>query len=558
MNHVTPRALLLSLSFIVLLSFGPLTAQFSHQAAVDSIFSEWDADDAPGCALGIIQDGELVYARGYGMANLEYDIPNSSESVFRIGSTSKQFTAACIVLLSQEGKLSLDDPLSKFFPDFPAYADTITVLNLLNHTSGVRDYLQLSYLKGLVGDAWYSDDDVMTWLVNQTDLNFRPGAEYIYSNSGYWLLGQIVEEASGQNMADYAQEKIFGPLEMDNTHFHNDHNRIVKNRASGYAPKEDGGYEISMTTLNMIGDGGIFTSIDDILIWDNAFYSSDVLNQDFWETMTTKGVLNNGEEIDYATGLIISEYKGLNVVSHGGAFVGFRAELMRFPDEKTSIAIFANRADANPSRKARQVADVLFADKLEEPSSDPGTEEEDKIGTGDPEYTTAQIEGSYELEPGVVADITAKGDTLNVLQNWNQSEYPILRKEGNVFVITGQPIEFIFTDLEDDKTMTLTVLQGGSTFTAKRKDPIDLSSINLTDYVGSFYSAELLANYDFSIVDEELKLKVGSREFTCTSADIDIVTCQMGTIQFKRVGDNVIGLELDSGRVINVQFEKVD
>ncbi len=357
MNHNTLRALLLSLSFIVLLSFGPLTAQFSHQAAVDSIFSEWDADDAPGCALGIIQDGELVYARGYGMANLEYDIPNSSESVFRIGSTSKQFTAACIVLLSQEGKLSLDDPLSKFFPDFPAYADTITVLNLLNHTSGVRDYLQLSYLKGLVGDAWYSDDDVMTWLVNQTDLNFRPGAEYIYSNSGYWLLGQIVEEASGQNMADYAQEKIFGPLEMDNTHFHNDHNRIVKNRASGYAPKEDGGYEISMTTLNMIGDGGIFTSIDDILIWDNAFYSSDVLNQDFWETMTTKGVLNNGEEIDYATGLIISEYKGLNVVSHGGAFVGFRAELMRFPDEKTSIAIFANRADANPSRKARQVAE---------------------------------------------------------------------------------------------------------------------------------------------------------------------------------------------------------
>ncbi len=468
MNHITLRALLLSLSLILFLFCGQLSAQFSHQAAVDSIFSEWDSDDSPGCALGIIQDGELVYARGYGMANLEYDIPNSSESVFRIGSTSKQFTAACIVLLSQEGKLSLDDPLSKFFPDFPAYADTITVLNLLNHTSGVRDYLQLSYLKGLVGDAWYSDDDVMTWLVNQTDLNFRPGAEYIYSNSGYWLLGQIVEVASGQNMADYAQEKIFGPLEMDNTHFHNDHNRIVKNRASGYAPKEDGGYEISMTTLDMIGDGGIFTSIDDILIWDNAFYSSDVLNQDFWETMTTKGVLNNGEEIDYATGLIISEYKGLNVVSHGGAFVGFRAELMRFPDEKTSIAIFANRADANPSRKARQVADVLFADKLEEPSSDPEAEEEEKIGTGDPEYTTAQIEGSYELEPGVVADITAKGDTLNVLQNWNQSEYPILRKEGNVFVITGQPIEFIFTDLEDDKTMTLTVLQGGSTFTAKR------------------------------------------------------------------------------------------
>jgi len=241
-----------------------LSSQIKEQASIDSIFSEWNKINVPGCALGIIKDRELIYSKGYGLANMEYDIPNSISSVFRIGSTSKQFTAACIVILTQRGKLSFDDNLKSFFPDFPDYAEKIKIGHLLNHTSGIRDYLRLSYLKGLRDDDYFNDADIMNWLINQADLNFVSGEEFLYSNSGYWLLGQIVNIVSGQNMADFAQEAIFEPLEMFNTHFHNDNTQIVSNRASGYQPIGDDEYRISMTTLDGIGDGGIFTTINDI------------------------------------------------------------------------------------------------------------------------------------------------------------------------------------------------------------------------------------------------------------------------------------------------------
>jgi len=293
-----------------------MSAQIKESKAVDLIFSEWDKTDSPGCGLGIIKDGELIYVKGYGMANLEYDIPNSASSVFRIGSTSKQFTAACIVRLIEQGKLSFDDKLSDLYPDFPAYAKQITISHLLNHTSGIRDYLTLSYLKGLGDDDFYQDKDIMKWLVNQEELNFAPGEEYTYSNSGYWLLGQIVNKVAGMNMADYAKKEIFEPLGMSSTHFHNDHTEIVKNRASGYVPNGEGAYQISMTTLDMIGDGGIFTSINDIKKWDDAYYNSTVLSKEFWKMMTKQGVLNSGEQIDYASGLMISSFKGLKTVSH--------------------------------------------------------------------------------------------------------------------------------------------------------------------------------------------------------------------------------------------------
>lgn len=308
-------------------------SQIPQAAAVDSIFAEWDKTETPGASLGIIQDGKLIYAKGYGLANMEYDIPNSPTSVFRIGSTSKQFTAACIVLLGQQGKLSLNATLDSFFPDFPEYAKTITVQHLLNHTSGIRDYLQLAFLSGLGDDDFYTDATLMKWLVNQEDLNFSPGEEFIYSNSGYWLLGQIVQKVSGETMAEYAEKNIFKPLGMTHTHFHNDHTAIVRNRASGYYPKQEGGYQISMTTLDMIGDGGIFSTIEDLKKWDDAYYSSDILNQNFWNTMTTQGTLNNGEQIDYGAGLFMGDHNGLKTISHGGAFVGFRAEMIRFPEQ---------------------------------------------------------------------------------------------------------------------------------------------------------------------------------------------------------------------------------
>jgi len=507
---------------------------------VDAIFSEWDNDSTPGCGLGIIQDGKLIYGRGYGLANLEYNIPNSKESVFRIASTSKQFTAACIILLAEEGSLSLEDKLSSFFPDFPSYADTITVKHLLNHTSGIRDYLQLSYLKGIGEDDYYQDSDIMSWLVNQKELNFSPGEEHLYSNSGYWLLGQIANKVSGMNMAVYAQQKIFVPLGMTNTHFHNDHKLIVKNRASGYYPNQLGGFDISMTTLDMIGDGGIFTTIEDIKKWDDSYYESDVLSEYFWKMMTTPGELNNGKKLEYASGLAVYDYKGLEAISHGGAFVGFRAELLRFPEHKFSIAIFTNRGDADPSGMAYQVADIFLKDKYKN-EPEVKTIEEPTIKIPEVMFTSDQMEGNYQIQPGLVLEITANGQDLNVVQSWNKSAYKIVKSSGNTYEIPEQEdLSFTFSDLQSGATQICTI-----------PDTV------LSDFAGKYYSSELDVEYTITEDDKALIVKVGRDSLKINQSGTDIFSAPLGTINFQRSEGKITGFELDSGRVKNVQFWRV-
>ena len=543
----------LLLFLFTICSFG----QIKENQAIDRIFTEWNKTDVPGCALGIIKEGKLIYAKGYGMANMEYDIPNSASSVFRIGSTSKQFTAASIVLLAEKDKLSLDDNLKSLFPDFPDYAKKITIRHLLNHTSGIRDYLQISYLKGLGDDDYYTDDNVMKWLINQTDLNFSPGEEYLYSNSGYWLLGQIVKKVAGMNMAEFAMKEIFEPLEMNSTHFHNDHTQIVKNRASGYVPDNNENFKISMTTLDMIGDGGIFTTINDIKKWDDDYYETAVLSKELWNVMTQQGVLNNGEVIDYASGLMISKYKGLKTVRHGGAFVGFRAEILRFPEQKLSIAIFANRGDANPSRMANQVADILLKDKLIENIDK--KDKKVKFDITEDEFQLSQLIGNYEIQPGVVARLSIKNDSLNVLQTWDKSTYNILKVSGNTFQISGnENLSFSFSNLKDGFTQTLKVLQGDSETIAARKKEIDTSGINLKDYVGSYYSNELDVNYNFEIENEILFFRIENTSSTieCIISDLDQFSTETGLVRFQRKDGLISGFELDSGRVKNLKFKK--
>lgn len=546
--------LLCLLCSIALSSFG----QIKESKAIDSIFSAWNKPDVPGCALGIMKDNQLVYARGYGLANMEYDIPNSASSVFRIGSTSKQFTAACIVLLAEKGKLSLDDDLKSIFPEFPEYAEKITIRHLLNHTSGIRDYLQIGYLKGLGDDDFYTDEHVMEWLIHQSDLNFAPGEEYLYSNSGYWLLGQIVKKVSGMDMAEFAKKELFEPLVMDNTHFHNDHTQIVKNRASGYAPDGTNNYKISMTTLDMIGDGGIFTTINDIKKWDDAFYASNVLSRAFWNTMTQQGKLNNGDTIDYASGLIISTYKGLKTISHGGAFVGFRAELLRFPDQKLSIAIFANRSDANPSKMANQVADILLKDQLVEEVASNDTKAKTEVP--EKELPLSQFVGDYEIQPGVIARLSIRNDSLNVLQTWNKSTYNIVKLSGNTYQIPGnETISFSFIDLKDGFTQTLKVLQDDRETKATRIKAFDASGIQLNDYVGSYYSKELNATYIFEIDNGILKAGIQDKQsgMDCAISDTDKFTMEFGLVRFQRTDGQISGFELDSGRVKNLKFRKI-
>ncbi|TDR16370.1 serine hydrolase domain-containing protein [Marinicella litoralis] len=555
------------LSLLLLMLSPSVWATKTQEKAVDEIFSEWDKANMPGASLGVFQNGKIIYARGYGMANLEYDIPNDANSVFRIGSTSKQFTAACIVLLAEQGKLKLTDSLHSFFPAFPDYAKEITVRHLLNHTSGVRDYLTLSFLKGLTDEDYYEDKDVMQWLTNQTALNFAPGEEYIYSNSGYWLLGQIVKQVTQMDMAEFAAKELFEPLGMYHTHFHNNHKAIVKNRASGYAPKEAGGYQISMTTLNMIGDGGIFTTISDIKKWDDAFYNSEVLSKKFWQAMITQGKLNNGKQIEYASGLIIEPYKGLNAISHGGAFVGFRAELLRFPDQKFTVAVFANRSDANPTSMAFKVAEVFLEEEFKTAAQVKDSSESNADIAGNDEAATQlaavpleQLTGEYQLNPGIQLTVSIQSGTLHGYQIWNQKEYDFepIENAVNTFKIVGDDtFSFEFDDFENNQAQVINLSRNGSMSAWNRVDIVDTSGVELSGFVGDYYSKELDVVYQVTFKDDALFIQVDNNAPEALAVlAIDQLSYDGIVLDFVRQEGVITGFIMSAGRVKNLVFGK--
>jgi len=334
-------------------------------ARVDSIFRAYDSTHSPGCALGVIRDGEFVYRRGYGMANLELGVPNTPEAVFRTGSVSKQFTAAAVLILAHEGGLSLDDDVRKYLPELQPHDPPVTLDELIHHTSGVRDYLTLMSLAGKRDDDFYTDDEVMSMLARQKDLNFEPGTDWLYSNSGYFLLSQVVKRVTGKSLRQYAHEHIFDVLGMTHTHFQDDHTMIVPDRASGYAPDGEGGFKISMTTLDMVGDGGVFTSVDDLLYWVRNFYDDHLDGGGIVQASLRRAPLANGDSTTYAFGLQHSTYRGLRVVSHGGSFVGFRADITHFPDQRFDVVTLCNVSTANPSAMARRVADVYLGGQMQ-------------------------------------------------------------------------------------------------------------------------------------------------------------------------------------------------
>jgi CubicO group peptidase (beta-lactamase class C family) len=263
----------------------------------------------------------------------------------------------------QDGKLSLDDEVRKWIPELPDYGAPVTIRQLLHHTSGIRDYLTLMSLRFTSFDGVTTDRDALELIVRQKELNFPPGSEHLYSNSGYFLLGEIVKRASGQSLRVFATQRIFAPLGMTASHFHNDHTMIVPLRATAYAPRGTG-YAVSMSGFEQTGDGAVHTSIDELLAWDNNFYTPKVGGQRLIADLHVRGVLNKGDTITYARGLMLGEQRGLRTVSHGGSWAGYRAELLRFPAQHTSIAVLCNVANGNPSGRARRVADVLLESQM--------------------------------------------------------------------------------------------------------------------------------------------------------------------------------------------------
>ncbi len=364
------------------------TADGGMAARVDAIFADYASASGPGCSLGVIRDGRLVHATGYGAANLDHGIPNGPATIFRIGSVSKQFTAGAIALLAVRGELELDAPVQRYISEFPDYPEPPTVRHLIHHTSGVRDYIVLMSLAGNRSEDFYTNQEVLDAITRQRELNFTPGAEYLYSNAGYFLLGEIVARVSGQSLREFAETEFFGPLGMTPTHFHDDHNEIVPNRAIGYAPSDDG-FRINVTTLDMVGDGGIFTSVEEWVAWDRNLTEGTVGGPEWVALIHERGVLNSGDTIPYAFGISHGEHRGLATVGHGGSWVGYRAAMSRYPEAGHSFVALCNRSAIDPGTLIASTAEIYLEDRMEPPEDAAEGETTDEAAEQAPEEAAA-------------------------------------------------------------------------------------------------------------------------------------------------------------------------
>ena len=297
----------------------------------------------PGCAVGISLNGQSVFEKAFGLAEMEHNIPNTPQTIFESGSVAKQFTAAALVLLAQDGKLSIDDPVKKYIPELPEYDKPITIRHILNHTAGLRDWGSVMSLTGAGrGDRVVTQDIALDVIVRQKGLDFTPGAEYSYSNSGYQLAAVIVERVSKQKFGAFVEERLFKPLGMTKSSWREDYQKLVPGRAQAYSRSgENAPWRLSMPIMNVVGNGGMLTTVGDWLKW-NAMLDARSMGAPLVQALETQGVLNDGRKINYALGLDVTSYKGLKEISHGGATAGYITFLARYPEKKLSIALLCN------------------------------------------------------------------------------------------------------------------------------------------------------------------------------------------------------------------------
>jgi CubicO group peptidase (beta-lactamase class C family) len=471
--RVSPRVRRATLLLASVLSWGtaahaqsiayPHPPAYPPNPAVDRIFAPWDSATTPGCAVGVVRDGRFIYERGYGMANLDYDVPNTTRMVYYIGSDSKQFTAAAVALLVLQGRLSLSDDIREYVPEMPDYGTPITISDLVHHTSGIRDIYTLMSLAGLRLEDVFPDSAALTLIARQKELNFKPGTDYLYSNSGYWLLAEIVKRVTGESLRVYADSAIFRPLGMAHTHFHDMPGHVMPWRAMSYERDGRGGFRISyLQNFDKIGAGGLYSTVEDLQRWDENYYTHQVGGEALQEIIHRRGVLADGDTLVYAFGNEISTYRGLPIEEHGGAMMGYKAHIMRFPTRHFSVIETCNLGDIDPGALARRVADVYLADVLgpkaaEAPQAPRRRAAPDTTWQPTPADLTAFAGDYYSDELDVTYHLAVRGDSLTLA--YRATPRRVLRPQGRDAFRTG-PVALIFQRDASGRPMSFEVEAG--------------------------------------------------------------------------------------------------
>jgi CubicO group peptidase (beta-lactamase class C family) len=525
---------------VLLVALGaPALAQTnpSLESRVDAIFNKY-GPATPGCALGVVHDGKLEYQKGFGMASLELGVPITPRTVFDIGSTSKQFTATSIVLLAQEGKLTLDDDIRKFIPELPEYGHIITLRHMLHHTSGLRDYIGLLSLAGAQQEAVTTDADALAILVKQRGLNYKPGEDYLYSNSNFFLLSLVVKKVTGKTLKEFAQENIFKPLGMAHTEILDDHTKVIPGKAASYAPRRGAAGYFSVTSnWEQTGDGAVQTTIEDLAKWDDNFYHPKVGGEALMRELQTVGVLNDGSKIMYALGLRVDMYRGLRQVSHGGSWAGFRTELMRFPDQHFTAIVQCNVADSNPSDLAQQVAEVYLEKQL---AAKPAPVMEKASIAAD------QLAGTYfSSESLTIRRLIAREGKLLA---GNQE----LRPAGGTLYTSESAAKWRF----DGSKLTVVPAEGRPDTFERVPEP-NTTAAEVNRYAGSYWSDELGVNWKITLRDGKLELH---RPDNALNLQDDTTELRPVTTGVLAIGGMVLrfddtgGFELGLGRMRGMKF----
>jgi len=525
-----------------------------HGIRVDEIFAQWDLATSPGCAVGVAWDGRTILEEAYGMANLEFGIPNTPGTIFEAGSVSKQFTAAATTLLAMEGELSIDDDVRDYIPEVPDYGRTVTIRHMMNHTSGLRDWGSVAGISGWGrSERTHDHGHVLDIVSRQTRLNFDPGYEYSYSNTGYNLQAILVSRVSGMSFRDFSEQRIFAPLGLTDTQWRDDYQRIVPGRSTAYSPRGDG-FRINHPIEDVHGNGGLLTTVGDLLTWANSFDEERLAGPDFVRRMETQGVLNSGATIAYAGGLNVGSYQGVRSVTHTGSTSGYRAFLGRYypGDHTLGVAILCNVSNANPGGLGSQVERIYMQDYLQpaqraEPMSADAVEVAEATLRGYAGIYARDITGQPIEVEFAGGHLRGGGATMYAL---SETEFAIDGDRGAVarFEAVGGGFELV--QFEDG-------------YETARYLPVDAwspSASDLQEFVGTYHSDDAQTTYTITLEDGVLyreRYPNPNRGDLTPASYADAF--DQGTIRFHRdAAGRVVEMSTYGGRVYDMRFQRVE
>jgi CubicO group peptidase (beta-lactamase class C family) len=532
---------------------------------IDSLFIKWDNTNSPGCAIGIVRNDSLIYSKGYGMANLEYSIPITPETIFYMASVSKQFTAYSIVLLSRQGKIKLDDDIHVYLPWFPNLGQKIAVRNLLNHTSGIRDVFGLAAISGVGEDGMITQELALKLLKRQASLNFRPGEKYSYSNSNFILLSEIVKNVSGTTFRAFTDSAIFKPLGMSQSHFEDNYYEVIKNRAESYAISDSTHYENNFKNVFTMGDGGLFSNINDMAKWIINFYNPRAGDLKDIAQLTLKGKLNNGKELLYASGIVSNKYKGWRVYTHIGGLAGYRTMTAAYPDLKMGIIVFGNQGDLSTFSKINQIADLLITDTT---ASVKNKEQLLKGKTNERLNNSVdlnRIVGDYISNDGLEMHFRSSnnmlyadafgGSFLLTKENMDSLSFfsdPLLTLSFSSSTAAGNYVLASFPAEDDEKYM----LKKYVTNTSPTAQVLQI-------YTGIYNCPELDCNYSIILKEHHLLLTTSKySDAPLILMDVDYLHNDLdGMNNLRMIRNNknqITGFEVNSGGVMHLRFNKID